>query len=136
MYLTPDDFDLVIKEDRLDIVTEKNPKTLQDACIKAQSEAESYLSSHFDLATEMGRKGSNRSPVLVMYITDMALYHLVSRINPRNISQLRQDRYDNAIAWFRAVSRGEVTPELPRIAPEDNPGTGRFGSNAKDSHRW
>jgi len=62
-------------------------------------------------------KGDNRNAQLVTYCCDIALYHIHSRIAPRNIPDLRVKRYDDAIKWLKMAGRGEITPSLPVIQP-------------------
>jgi phage gp36-like protein len=63
------------------------------------------------------KKEDNRDLQMVMYLCDVALFHLHSRIAPRNIPEIRVKRYDSAISWFHMCAKGEVTPELPLLAP-------------------
>lgn len=59
----------------------------------------------------------NRDQQMVMYFTDITLYHLHARIAPRNIPDLRVARYEAAIDWLKMCARGEVTPNLPLLQP-------------------
>lgn len=69
--------------------------------------------------------GDNRNQQIVMYLIDITLYHLHSRINPRNIPDLRKERYDGnnpqqnggAIAWLKRCASGDVTADIPNILP-------------------
>lgn len=61
--------------------------------------------------------GDNRNQQVKVYMIDVCLYHLHSNINPRNIPQLRIDRYNNALNWCKMVNRGEITANLPEILP-------------------
>ena len=71
-------------------------------------------------------EGDNRNQQIVMYLLDITLYHLHSRINPRNVPDLRKERYDGnnatqnggAIAWLKRVSSGDITADLPQILPQ------------------
>jgi hypothetical protein len=71
-------------------------------------------------------QGDNRNQQIVMYLLDITLYHLHSRINPRNIPDLRKERYDGnnatqnggAIAWLKRVASGDLTADLPSILPQ------------------
>lgn len=63
-------------------------------------------------------KGDNRDPQMVLYLCDIVLYHLHTRIAPRNIPELRVKRYDDAIMWLRMCAEGNVTPNLPLIKPK------------------
>jgi len=60
--------------------------------------------------------GDTRDPQLKMYTVDMTLYHLHSRIAPRQMSEVRARRYDAAKMWLKAVSRGDLSANLPLVA--------------------
>lgn len=62
--------------------------------------------------------GDNRTQSVLMIVIDICLYHLHSRIAPRNIPDLRRDRYLNAVDMLRAFSRGDMTAKLPVIQPK------------------
>jgi hypothetical protein len=69
--------------------------------------------------------GDNRNPLIVQYLLDITLYHLHSRINPRNIPDLRKERYNGndpmdrggAIGWLKKVASSDLTADLPTIDP-------------------
>lgn len=71
-------------------------------------------------------QGDNRNQQIILYLLDITLYHLHSRINPRNIPDLRKERYDGnnstqnggAVAWMKRVASGDITADLPQILPE------------------
>lgn len=69
--------------------------------------------------------GDPRNPQVVMYMIDIVLYHLHSRINPRLIPDYRLMRYDGntssqqsgAIGWLKKANSGLITVDLPMIDP-------------------
>lgn len=62
--------------------------------------------------------GDNRNQQLVNYIIDIMLYHLHARISPRNIPELRLERYDNALNWLKQCAKGDdINAGLPRKTP-------------------
>lgn len=72
-------------------------------------------------------EGDNRNHQLKQCIVDIALYHFHSRTNPRNIPDLRKDRYDGnrerltlgAIGWLKDIANGLVNADLPeKIKPQ------------------
>ena len=83
--------------------------------------------------------GDNRNQQVVLYLLDITLYHLHSRINPRNIPDLRKERYDGnspnqtggAIGWLKKVASGDITADLPNMQPQQGMSI-RYG-NANDS---
>lgn len=73
-------------------------------------------------------QADNRNQQMVNMMIDVALFHLHSRIAPRNIPDLRVKRYDDAVAWLKNVSRGtNITADLPLIQPKSGQRI-RYGS--------
>ena len=96
------------------------------------------MRGRFAVALVFAPAGDARNPQIVMYLVDMALYHLHSRQNPRYVPQIRQDRYDHAIAWLTMVRKGGLSCGLPLESlnlPDGTQDTGsilpRGGSNIK-----
>jgi phage gp36-like protein len=79
--------------------------------------------------------GDNRDAQMVMFIIDVALFHLHSRIAPRNIPELRVKRYDAAIEWFRFCAEGKITPALELIQPKQGNRI-RYGGNVKNINNY
>lgn len=88
-------------------------------------------------------KGDNRNQQILMYLIDITLYHLHSRINPRNIPEVRMIRYDGnnalqtggAIGWLKRVASGDITADLQQILPEQGLSI-RYGSNTKNINTY
>jgi len=54
-----------------------------------------------------------RHELLVMYATDMVLYHLHSLVNPRKIPDLRKDRYHEAKDWLEMIAERNENADFP-----------------------
>ena len=75
--------------------------------------------------TSVWTAGDNRNPLIVTYLLDMVIYHLLSRM-PRNFSDVRKERYDGnspnqtggAIGWLKRVAKGDDNADLPEIIVE------------------
>lgn len=62
--------------------------------------------------------GDDRSAQLVLYISDILLYHIERRIAPQNIPDLRVKRYDDAINWLKNAAEGNtITAAIPLSQP-------------------
>jgi hypothetical protein len=85
--------------------------------------------------TDYWVKGDNRDQQMLLYFVDIALYHVHSRISPRNIPQLRIDRYNAAISWLKMCANGDVTPALPVIQPKQGARI-RYGGNIKNINSY
>jgi len=64
----------------------------------------------------------NRHPLLVMYLCDIAIYHILPRLDGRQIPEIRIKRYQEAKSWLKNISQGRITdPGLPQT---EEPRTG------------
>jgi hypothetical protein len=79
--------------------------------------------------------GDARSQQMVQTITDITLYHIHSRIAPRNIPDIRVKRYDDAKKWLKMCYMGDVTPNLMVKTPRSG-GRIRIGSNQKNINTY
>lgn len=88
-------------------------------------------------------QGDNRNQQILMYMIDITLYHLHSRINPRNIPELRMIRYDGnsqyqgggAISWLKRVACGEVNASLKELVPDQGISI-QWGSEPKNNNTY
>lgn len=80
-------------------------------------------------------QGDNRNHQLVNICIDITLYHIHSRISPRNIPDLRVKRYDDALRWLRQISNGELTADLPLIQPKSGQRI-RWGGSIKQQNSY
>ena len=62
--------------------------------------------TYWDVATD------NRYPLFVEAAMDLTLYNLYSRINPRNIPDLRRDRYHESMELIDSWESGKCTAEV------------------------
>ena len=140
-FLTTTDYGLQIRDEIRGLLTDGNDTLLTMAALAAQAEMESYLRGRFDVEAiftalgpapavpaagdtpEVPARADARNPQIVMYLVDAALYHLHSRQNPRNVPQIRQDRYDQVISWLKMVRKGELSAGLPLEPPTNEDGT-------------
>ena len=136
MFINEDDLYQLIMEERLSSIIEDDATVVPNAIRTAQSIVEDYLAAKYDLETAFSEQGENRNPSLVLYMTDIAIYTLLSRNNPKNISKLREDRHTNAITWLKDVNKGLIVPALPRH--ENNiPNIGiESGTQKKQNNTW
>lgn len=140
IFLQPSDLDMLIKADVLTTVTSSQPAILDQAELAAIQEMQSYLRHRYDMAAifqpaPAAPDPDTRPRLIVMYCIDIALYHIHSRVNPRQIPELRGIRYDAAINWLKAVSKGEITPDLPLLEAETGGNVIAYGSELKRNNR-
>lgn len=137
-FLEPSDYKSLIKDPVLNSVIQNDNNLLNEAEEVAIKEMESYLGQLYDTDTIFAKTGTERHPLIKMYMMDIALYHLHARVVPRNIPELRIDRYTQAQMWLFKVSMGELNPKLPKLTNTSGESNSdfRFGSNDKYDHQF
>lgn len=137
-FLTEDDYKLQIRDYELDEITGYTDAIRLQSELAAQEEMESYLRERYNVGEIFGETGDERSKLIVMYLIDISLYHMFSAITPRNVPQVRIDRYDAAIAWLQKVAAGKISPDLPVNEDEDgnNITNSLFGNSPLDGTNW
>lgn len=137
-FLMEDDYKVQIRDFELQELTGYTNGIRLKSETAAQAEMESYLRDRYKVEDIFSDAGDDRNPLIVMYLIDIALYHLFSAITPRQVPQIRMDRYDAAINWLKAVAAGKLNPALP-LREDDNGNTictTVFGSNQANNFNW
>ncbi len=80
--------------------------------------------------------GDNRDQFIVTNLTDIALYHLFKKINPRNIPEARGVAYDAAREWLRDIASTKANPLLPLLVEADIKPQIRYGSNEQRKNHY
>lgn len=62
--------------------------------------------------------GDNRNLTIVTLLIDLCLYDIHSIINPRNVPELRKERFDNAVAFLQGVNKGDFNMNLPSLGAQ------------------
>lgn len=138
-FLTEEDYISQIRDETLNDLTEFDADVRTDAELRAQAEMEAYLRDRYNVGDIFEATGTSRNALIVMYLIDIALYHMYSAVTPSMVPQIRVDRYNAAMKWLDMVRRGQINPALPPNQDTDgNPtGTSIFGGNtAADYGNW
>jgi|SRR5690606_18466899 len=141
-FLTETDYEVQIRNWVKQIITQHKIDVLHQAELAAQAEMESYLRQRYDVRDIFSQTGEDRNALIVLYMIDIALYHLHSNISADNIPELRIIRYNAAKEWLKAVAKGDISPDLPEnnSGNDDDDASGfqavEFGSREKYSERF
>jgi len=131
MFLTPEELKTHLYGENVDAITRDDDTIVTAAVDGAISEAKGYLGD-YNTDTIFGATGTNRNALLLIFVKDIAVWHLINLSNPGIDFDLRQKRYDAAIAWLKGVQKGNITPDLTKNEiTETNPGSISYGSNPK-----
>ncbi len=141
-FLTETDYEVQIRNWIKQIIIQSKVDVQQKAELAAQAEMESYLRQRYKVSEIFGATEGNRNQLVVLYMVDIALYHLHSNISSDNVPEIRIIRYNAAIDWLKRVAKGDISPDLPENSDGGDGGesTGNqaieFGSNPKYSERY
>lgn len=134
-FLTKTELGSHLYVESMDVITRGDDTLVEAAIDAAIQEAKGYLSS-FDKDAIFAAQADTRNALLLTFVKDIAAWHLINLCNAGADMKLRQDRYERAIAWLKAVQKGDVSPDLP-VATVDSPvGTIVFGSNEKRNQHF
>lgn len=134
-FITTDELRTHLYHESVIAVSHADPTILIAAIDTAVQEAYSYLGA-YDRDRIFSSTGKERNALLLTFIKDIAVWHFVNLCNAGTELQLRQDRYERAVAWLRQVQKGELKPALPIVDENgdgvaDGAGEYIFGSNPK-----
>jgi phage gp36-like protein len=134
-FLTIDDYKAKVKDDVMVILTRNDESVRTIAEGYAQAEMEGYLSARYDTTAIFNATGSDRDPIVILYMVEIALYHLFDAISNRKIPPKIETRYHKATEWLMKVQEGDINPPRLPVPTDNSKDFIRFGNNKKrNSH--
>lgn len=113
-FITDQDYDASVHREIIDAVTREDDALIKICEDRAVKDMRNYLHQRYDCNAIFSAQGNERDPMLVMFCVDITVYHLFTMHNPRNMSKIREDRYNRAIEWLKGVGRGkDIAEGLP-----------------------
>lgn len=138
MFITDEDYAVVIGEDALKVISRASKENRANAELEAVEEISGYLRPVYDCEAIFSAVGVARNRLIVMFVADIALYHLVASLPQKMGVEIRKERYDRAIKWLESVRAAKIIPDLPLMEEKDNPisfGT-IYHSEPRLRHNW
>lgn len=117
MWITKSELKTHMNVDSIDVITGGDDTLVTSAVDGAVSEAKGYLNS-YDIDTIFAATGADRHALLLIFVKDIAVWHLIKLSNYQADLEFRGKCYDRAVAWLKAVQKGDVTPDLPATTSE------------------
>ncbi len=135
-FITPEELNTHLYKENIDAISREDEAVVTAAIDAAIAEAKGYLAA-YDTEKIFSAEGTDRNALLLIFVKDIAVWHFVNLCNAGTSLQLRQDRYERAVAWLRQVQKGEVTPDLPGIETDGkSEGIYIYGSNPKRTQHF
>lgn len=139
MFINEEDYKVVVGDTALKVISQTDEENRNNAVAEAIEEISGYLRPKYDCKAIFSAEGELRNRQIVMYVCDIALYHMVSAMPQKMGSEIRKERYERAIKWLEGVQAGKIMPDLPLAVGEDGCPTGEsflYGSQPKLRHNW
>jgi len=126
-FINPEDYDASIHQEILDAVIRSDRQIVEICEDRAIAEMRGYLSARYDCDRVFSAEGKERNQLVLMMALDIAIYHIFSIHNPRNMSQIRIDRYERAVKWLNGVRSGDIAVDgLPEAEQEAKDAASQF----------
>lgn len=139
MFITQEDYKVVIGDSALKVISQVSEENRANAEAEAQEEIAGYLRPKYDCTAIFTAEGTDRNRLIVMYTCDIALYHLSASMPQKMGSEIREERYKRAIEWLEGVQAGKIVPDLPQVLDDEGePANTSFvyGCQKKLRHNW
>lgn len=133
------DYDASIHKEILDALTREDDTVIEICEDRAIAEMRCYLSKRYDCDKIFSVVGDKRNQLILMMAIDIAVYHIFCIHNPRNLSQVRKDRYERAVEWMKAVADEDISIDGAPLLPEEvrvNKSNFLMKSNRKRVNHW
>lgn len=138
-FITQEDYDASIHQEILDSLIRSDRQIIEICEDRAIAEMRGYLSARYDCDKIFTAEGGKRNQLVLMMALDIAIYHIFCVHNPRNMSQIRTDRYERAVEWLKGVRKGDISVDgLPEVGQAEKDAAAQFQirSNPKRINRF
>ncbi len=94
---------------------------------RAVATVRSLIGARYDCVAIFSATGGERNVLVLKVCLDIAVYEIFCQHNPYKMSQVRKDRYDDAMQWLRDVRDFNANIEGAPLLDEES---------RKDNSRW
>ncbi|WP_129616513.1 phage protein Gp36 family protein [Bacteroides cellulosilyticus] len=133
------DYDASIHREILDALTREDDAVVEICEDRAIAEMRCYLSKRYDCDKIFSATGGKRNQLVLMIAIDIAVYHIFTIHNPRNLSPIRKERYERAVKWLESVADEDISVDGAPLLPEEvraNKSNFLMKSNRKRVNHW
>lgn len=116
------DYDATIHRDILDALLREDPENnaVIEVCEnRAIATVRSLIGKRYDCDAIFGASGKERNALVLKVCLDISVYEIFCQHNPYKMSQVRKDRYDDAMQWLREVRDYDAGIEGAPMLPDD-----------------
>lgn len=139
MFITDEDYKVVIGDQALKVVSQVSQENRANAETEAMEEMAGYLRPKYNTEAVFSAAGTDRNRLVVMYTCDIAIYHMAASTPQKMGMEIRKERYERAVKWLEGVQAGKIVPDLPLAMDEYGEPVGMpmvYGCQKKLKHNW
>lgn len=118
-FITTSDYNASIHAEILAAITRDDTIAVDICEDRAIQEMRGYLGVRYDCDALFAASGTARNQLVLMMAVDITVYHIFCIGNPQKLSQMRKDRYDRAVEWLKAVSKGAINIDGAPLLPAE-----------------
>lgn len=115
MFITKLDLETHLRGEVVNLITRAEDAIIEAAIDGAISEIKGYLSG-YDTDAIFKAECKERHALLLIFAKDIAVWHLINLCSAASNYEKREGRYKRACEWLKGVQRGDISPDLPKIA--------------------
>jgi phage gp36-like protein len=126
-FITVNDYDATIHREILDSLLREDAgssATIEVCENRAIATVRALISSRYDCDAIFSATGDQRNVIILKVCIDIAVYEIFCQHNPYKMSQIRRDRYEDAMQFLREVRDHQANidgaPLLPVDTQKDN----------------
>lgn len=124
------DYDATIHREILDSLLKEeagSSATVEVCENRAIATVRSLLGNRYDCDAIFAATGDQRNVIILKVCVDIAVYEIFCQHNPYKMSQIRKDRYDDAMTFLREVRDFDASIDGAPLLPEET---------QADNSRW
>lgn len=125
IYLDQTDVDAIIQDRHLQQIIGQDQALLDRMEIAAWDEMRAYMRSRYDV--DFIEANMANYPLIKQLLGDIMIYHLLSRVAPKNAPEFRYAKYRDAITFLEQAAEGRLSPGWQEYTDTDGNVTDRVG---------
>ena len=129
-FINVDDYDATIHREILDSLLREeagSSATVEVCENRAIATVRPLIGNRYDCDAIFAATGDQRNVIILKVCLDIAVYEIFCQHNPYKMSQIRKDRYDDAMTFLREVRDFDASIDGAPLLPEET---------QADNSRW
>ena len=129
-FINTSDYDATIHREILDSLLREeagSSATVEVCENRAIATVRSLIGNRYDCDAIFAATGDQRNVIILKVCLDIAVYEIFCQHNPYKMSQIRKDRYDDAMTFLREVRDFDASIDGAPLLPEET---------QADNSRW